>query len=92
MSSEQRVPLETGVLIPAFADYLAPLECYGPVTHLLFCYTQRAHQGGQETIVACRVIVPTAILSRLARQLTCPEAQEPVAGDDGLPDNVIKLH
>jgi hypothetical protein len=83
----------------AFADRLV-IEQHGAVSHLIFCYDQRDTPGqrewpGQERIVSvvdCRVIVPSAILPQLARQLARPEEQQRVLGDPELTDSDIKLH
>ena len=61
---------EHGSTCVAYADVLV-IEQHGPVSHLLFAYTQREPIGSRDKIanVACRVIVPTAMLPRMAQQL-----------------------
>jgi hypothetical protein len=86
MTAERPI-IEFGIAPPAFADRLV-IEQHGAASHLIFCHDQRETPGqrewpGQERIVSvvdCRVIVPTVILPQLARQLACPEIQEPIEG------------
>jgi hypothetical protein len=57
----------------AYADKLV-IEQHGAVSHLIFCHTQKEFVGAERTVavVDCRLIVPTASLARLARQLAHP--------------------
>jgi hypothetical protein len=90
-NSTERPPVEYNVIIPNYADRLV-IEQHGPVSHLIFCHTQKETWGAKDciSVVGARVIVPTTMLPELAHLLACPEAQEPAQGE--LPDNVIKLH
>jgi hypothetical protein len=84
----ERPVIDFGTAPSAFADRVV-IEQHGAVSHLVFCHDQRETPGqrewpGQEHIVSvvdCRVIVPTVILPQLARQLACPEIQEPIEGN-----------
>jgi hypothetical protein len=78
----ERPFIDFGTAPSAFADRLV-LEQHGAVTHLIFCHDQREWPGQERivSVVDCRVIVPTAILPQLARQLACPETQELTEGD-----------
>jgi hypothetical protein len=80
--SEHPPVFEHGSTCVAYADVLV-IEQHGPVCHLMFAYTQREPIGSRDKIanVACRVIVPTAMLPRMAQQLVRgPEMG--VASDD----------
>jgi hypothetical protein len=77
--SEHLPVTEFGQACVAFAD----TEEHGGVSHLLFAFTQRETVGSDRTIrnVAVRVIVPTAALPRMARQMVRGPQME-VACDD----------
>jgi hypothetical protein len=67
----ERLPMfECGQSCVAFADVLA-IEQHGAVCHLLFAFTQKQEIGSYTKIasIACRVIVPTAMLPQMAQQL-----------------------
>jgi hypothetical protein len=63
-------PLDFGNAHSAFADSLAGIERHGPVTHLLFATEQQAIDSRNRQIITARLIVPTALLVTIARQLT----------------------
>jgi hypothetical protein len=71
----ERLPVREYYSLPTiYADMLARIERHGPVSHLVFCHAQDENQDEmgnclRVAIAACRVIVPTAILAQLARQL-----------------------
>jgi hypothetical protein len=67
----QHLPVtEYGNSCVGYADMLV-IEQHGAVCHLLFAFAQRETVGSDRTVanVACRVIVPTAALPRMARQM-----------------------
>jgi hypothetical protein len=81
MTAERRF-IDYGTSPSIFTDRLV-IEQHGTVTHLIFCHDQREWPGQDcvVSVVDCRVIVPSAMLPQLARQLACPEAQELTEGD-----------
>jgi hypothetical protein len=83
MTTEPLPVLDLGGMGPIFADHLARVEIYGPVAHLVFAYEQREdypEHSRRFAALACRLIVPVALLPRLARQLAEPVEQPPERG------------
>jgi hypothetical protein len=85
MTTEAIPVLEYGTTITTYADQLARIERHGPVSHLIFCHTQMEGgvngygDGRRIAVVGSRVIVPTAMLAQMARQLVCdPRVMEMV--------------
>lgn len=77
--------------VPAYADCLAKIEQNGPITHLIFAQRQGSlyDQGEQASnIVVARLIVPTALLTTIARQLLNPRSIENTVG----PDDFVALN
>jgi hypothetical protein len=73
-----------------FADDLVGVDDLGPVTHLTFSMAKReldADRTGERLIVA-RIIIPTALRSQIARQLSDTAA----AIEGNCPDQLQALH
>jgi hypothetical protein len=66
--------IDCGSAAPVYADNLV-IEQHGAASHLVFCHTQKEYVGSDRSVavVGCRVIVPTAVLARLAHRLACPD-------------------
>jgi hypothetical protein len=70
---------------PVFADNLARINSHGPITHLVFAYTQHDPCDGAEGVkvrtIVTTLIVPTEILPILVRQLACRSTDLEYAAD-----------
>lgn len=71
--------IEYGASGTTYADRLV-IEQHGAVSHLIFCHIQKEWVGSENTVAVVdhRVIVPTAMLARLARQLALPQVMDAV--------------
>jgi hypothetical protein len=73
VTTAAKEPLDFGNAATVFVDGLAHIDQVGPNSHLVFYMSQRNYDGPARVVVA-RLIVPTAELARMARQLACPDA------------------
>jgi hypothetical protein len=73
-----------------YADGMDEVDVYGPNARLTFWMVQRdsSHDGGVTKAVMGRVIIPTAELVRIARQLLAPEIS---ADPNEQPKQVVTL-
>jgi hypothetical protein len=55
-----------------YADGINPIDQAGPNSHLVFYMAQKIGDEGARRIIVARVIIPTAALARMARQLAYP--------------------
>jgi hypothetical protein len=72
-----------------FAAELVSVETMGPVTRLVFTTLYRCEIETEKRVVA-RIVVPTEIIARMARQLVAPAfvldtARQKVAGGEEAP-------
>ena len=77
--------------VAVYADCLAKIEQAGPVSHLIFAQQQSSlydHCEQPSNIVVARVIIPTALLTKIARQLLNPTSTENAVG----PADVVALN
>jgi hypothetical protein len=64
---------DMGSTVVVYADGIDEVDVYGPNARLTFWMAERDHEQGVRKAVAARVIIPTAELVRIARQLLAPE-------------------
>jgi hypothetical protein len=82
------ISLDMGTTAIVYADGIDEVDHYGPNARLTFWMAERDHNDGVRKVVAAKVIIPTAELVRIARQLLAPE----VAADSAEhPKQVVTL-
>jgi hypothetical protein len=81
--------LDMGSTVIAYADGMDEVDQYGPNAHLTFWMAERDHDDGVRKVVVGRVIIPTAELVRVARQLCTLET--PTDSSERPVRNVVTL-
>lgn len=79
-----------GSTVIVYADGIDEVDQYGPNARLTFWMAERDHEQGVRKVVAARVVIPTAELVRVARQL-CTLEDDPGEQHPRIIKNLVTL-